>query len=181
MYGMCLLKLVKLWWYVGYIEVESGGESSDEDLQAAIKLSRVGAGARSSQATSNSSSSSSSGEHSNKPKEQDGEEELLGTRPWVARNPEVGSKEYNWNVEQAEKARADALAMSGRSLGQELPSTISPNPIFAKKHHCRPRLEKVKLPRAQQLVCSRPTYMFCLISAIYICLKFLSRKMFEGV
>jgi hypothetical protein len=131
MFGLCLLKFVNLWWYVCYIEVESGDESFDEDLQAAIKLSRVGAGARSSQATSNSSSSSSSGEHSNKLREQDGEEELLGIRPWVARNPEVGSKEYNWNVEQAEKARADALTMSGRSLGQELPSTISPNQIFA--------------------------------------------------
>jgi len=130
MYGMCLLKLVKLWWYVGYIEVESGGESSDEELQAAIKMSRVGAGAGSSQATSNSSSSSS-GEHSNKPKEQDGEEELLGNRPWVARDPEVGSKEYNWNVEQAEKARADAFTMSGRNSGRELASAISPNPIFA--------------------------------------------------
>jgi hypothetical protein len=68
--------------------VQPGAEGFDEDLQAAMKLSRVGAG--SPQATSNSSSSSSStGEHSNKPQEQIGEEEDFGFPPWSDEDEQV--------------------------------------------------------------------------------------------
>jgi len=70
-----------------YIEVKPGAEGSDEELQAAMKLSRVGAG--SPQATSNSSSSSSTGEHSNKPQEQVGEEEDFGFPPWSDEDEQV--------------------------------------------------------------------------------------------